>query len=652
MRFTRAKQNSGRLNALWGRGSRSESRLNALWGRGGRHAGAVLATLVVTCTVAATANAGTGVHRTWGFDVPGMGKVNAYVPDSLASAIQQNPKQRFDVIVEGVTTPQVKGQTKVSPFGLKNNLLGAKQGKNAIGGSQIRRTFRAINGLHAMLNGYQIGFLAKTQYVAAIVPNEPVKVSSVDLPYSNTQKWPWAIGAAVDWNSQASELTQPTIAIVDSGIDASRSDFGGRVLGQVNLASLTPNSPGDGYGHGTFVAGVAAGEAGGFAGVAPKANLFSLDVMDDEGESTVADIVAACDWILQNKAQYNIRVANFSLHATNPASLFFDPLDQAVEKLWLNGVVVVTAAGNYADGGAESGVPYAPGNDPFVITVGAADINNTVPTADDTAAPWSAWGYTPDGFMKPELSAPGRYVIGPVPAGAGLAAERPDAVTSDPNYMQLSGTSFSSPMVAGAAAMLLAQHPDWTPDQVKGALMVSASATPAATPGSLGVGELDVALARQVDNPPNPNAGLDQYLTTGSDGTVTFDSSAWQSAASTNSAWNDAAWGSAAWGSAAWGSAAWGSAAWGSNAWTDAAWGSAAWGSAAWGSAAWGSAAWGSAAWGSNAQGDAAANDLSMTPNATNATDDEIDQVESNLGIVDPACDPILSTTCTAPTQP
>jgi serine protease AprX len=175
----------------------------------------------------------------------------------------------------------------------------------------------------------------------------------------------------------------------------------------VNLDSLQPNSPGDGYGHGTFVAGIAAGGAGGFAGVAPSANLVSVDVMNDEGESTVADIVAACDWILQNKDQYNIRVANFSLHAMDRASLFFDPLDQAVEKLWLNGVVVVTAAGNYATDGQESGVPFAPGNDPFVITVGASDVNDTLDTSDDTVAPWSAWGYTPDGFMKPDLSAPG-----------------------------------------------------------------------------------------------------------------------------------------------------------------------------------------------------------------------------------------------------
>ena len=643
-------------------GTAVEGRHNTLWGRGGRHAGAVLAAVVISGMLAASAAAGvSGGHASWGFTTRGLGKTSAYVPDSLASAIQQNANQKFDVIVEGAR--QAPGG------GLRNSLINAQNGSNTIGGSQIRRTFRAINGLHAMLTGAQIRFLAKTSFVSAIVPNEPVRMSSVQLPQMNTQKWAWTVGAAVDWTTQASTLTMPTIAVVDSGIDTTRADFGSRVLDQVNLASLTPNSPGDGYGHGTFVAGIAAGGADGFAGVAPSANLVSLDVMNDDGEATVADIVAACDWILAHKQADNIRVANFSLHATEPTSLFFDPLDQAVEKLWLNGVVVVTASGNYADSGAESGVPYAPGNDPFVITVGAADVQNTVQTADDTAAPWSAWGYTPDGFMKPEISAPGRYVIGPVSAGAGLTVERPDRVITDPSgYMQLSGTSFASPMVAGAAAMLLAQHPDWTPDQVKGALMVSASATPAATPGSLGVGELDVALARRVTDPPNPNAGLDQFLTTGSDGTVSFDSAAWQTAALNDpnwgsAAWSDPAWGSAAWGSAAWGSAAWGSAAWtdaawgsaawgsaawGSAAWGSAAWGSAAWGSAAWGSAAWGSAAWGSAAWGSSAQSDQAANDPSIDPNATAATDDEIGLVESNLGIVDPNCDPSLNV-CTAP---
>jgi len=613
----------GRANAVEGRDSRDESRSNALWGRGGKRVAALLAMLVVACSLAATAAAGTGGgHRFWGFNVQGIGQTSAYIPDSLASAILQNPLQKFDVIVEGVQTPQDASQTRVTSFGLRSGLLGLRRGANTIGGSQISALYQSVDGLHASLSGMQIRFLAKMPFVSAIVPNEPVQTSSVGSMLSNAQKWPWVVGAPVDWFPQPAQQQTPTIAIIDSGIDATRADFGKRVLGQVNFASIAPSSPGDGYGHGTFVAGIAAGAAQGYAGVAPSANLLSLKVINDQGQATVADVVQACDWILQNKSTYNIRVANLSLHAASPGSVFFDPLDQAVEKLWLNGVVVVAAAGNYTTNGQESGVPFAPGNDPFVITVGAADIENTVPTSDDLAAPWSAWGYTPDGFMKPDISAPGRYLIGPADAGTGLALGRPASVVS-PGYMELSGTSFSAPMVSGAAAMLLAQHPSWTPDQVKGALMVSANPTPAAAPGSLGVGELNVFRARMVSNPPNPNAGLDQFLTTGADGTVTFNSAAWQSAALAN-----AAWGSAAWSDAAWASAAWSDAAWASAAWSDAAWASAAWASAAWSDAAWASAASSDAAW-----ADSAGNDTSLAPASTDATPDEIAAADQALGI-------------------
>ena len=614
----------------------SGSRANALWGRGGRKAGAAVAAFSVALALTASAAAAGAGNGKGGAAAPAT-----YVPSSLLSAVQQNPKQTFDVILQG--DPKGRSHGLLAKI-IADQTAGAAASSDSVGSTDVRAQYNSIDGVHALITGRKIQRLIKRGLVSSIMPNETVHMSAVTLPNSNTQKWPWVIGAPVDWNTQASALNAPTIAVVDSGIDATRTDFGSRVLGQINLASLTPNSAGDGYGHGTFVASVAAGAADGYAGVAPAAKLLSIDVMNDQGEATVADVVAACDWILQNKDTYNIRVANFSLHASNKASVFFDPLDQAVEKLWMNGVTVVAAAGNYAQNGQQSNVPFAPANDPFVITVGAADTRDTISTSDDVAAPWSAWGYTPDGFAKPDLSAPGRYIIGAVPSGAYLMTERPDrVVSSSPGLMQLSGTSFSAPMVAGAAAMLLAQHPDWTPDKVKGALMVSANATPAATQGSLGVGELNVAAARKVQNPPNPNAGLEQYLTTDSGGSTVFDSAAWQSAALANAAWGSAAWSNAAWGSAAWGSAAWGSAAWSDAAWSDAAWGSAAWASAAWSDAAWSDAAWSDAAW-----ADQSSADPSIDPNSTAISNDDIAQIEASLGIVDPACDPILST-CTAP---
>ena len=638
-----------------------EKRSNALWGRGGRRIGVILAaTASVLVAVSGAAGAPASPPSASAQQTARMhtmsSRIRAYIPDALLSAAQQNPKQSFDVILTG-------SRKERSGNFFKKAFADSSTNGETVDTKKIRRQFTAIDGGRVTLTGWQILALGMSRNVTAILPNDTVKLSSVALPVSNSEKWGWSTGAAVDWTGQALSLQAPTIAIVDSGIAADRADFNGRVIGQTSLASSLPNGPGDTYGHGTFVASIAAGGAADHAGIAPNVNLVSVDVMGDSGASTVSDVIAACDWILANKTQYNIKVANFSLHAANPTSIFFDPLDQAVEKLWLNGVTVVTAAGNYAADGQASGVPFAPGNDPFVITVGASGINNTLDTADDTAAPWSAWGYTPDGFSKPELSAPGRYMLGAVPSDATLALERPDHVM-DPGYMQLSGTSFSSPEVAGAAALILAQHPSWTPDQVKGALMVSAQATPAATPGSLGVGELNVPLARLVTDPPNPNAGLDQYVSTDGNGNPVFDTATWQTAAQSDAAWASAAWSSAAWSSAAWSSAAWASAAWASAAWASAAWSDAAWASAAWSDAAWSDAAWASAAWASAAWSDAAwadaawadaawadASDADVTVERSPMTETETDQAEANLGITDPSCDPVQNT-CTAPPLP
>ena len=628
-------------------GTRSSgNKSNALWGRGGRRAGVALA--AVSCVLVVVSGAAgspaappSGSAAQTGLVKSMSSRVHAYIPAALLSAAQQNPKQSFDVIIQG-------SRKERSGNFFKKAFQDSAANGQSVATTQVRRQFTAIDGGRATLTGWQILALGMSRNVTAIMPNEAVQLQAVDLPVSNSEKSGWSTGAAVDWTSQALSLQAPTIAIVDSGIDASRADFNGRVIGQANLASSLPNGPGDTYGHGTFVASIAAGAAAGHAGVAPNVNLVSVDVMGDSGASTVSDVIAACDWILANKTQYNIKVANFSLQASSPTSIFFDPLDQAVEKLWLNGVTVVTAAGNYAADGQRSEVPFAPGNDPFVITVGAADIMDTVGTSDDVSAPWSAWGNTPDGFAKPELSAPGRYLIGAVPADATLATERPDHVI-EPGYMQLSGTSFSSPAVAGAAALILAQHPSWTPDQVKGALMVSAQSTPAATPGSLGVGELNVPLARLVTSPPNPNAGLDQFVSADASGNPVFDSAAWQAAALANPAWNDAAWSDAAWSDAAWSDAAWSDAAWASAAWSDAAWSDAAWASAAWASAAWSDAAWSDAAWSDAAWADAA--DADAAVERSPMTDAETAQAETDLGIVDPSCDPVQST-CTAPLLP
>jgi serine protease AprX len=410
----------------------------------------------------------------------------------------------------------------------------------------------------------------------------------------NWQQWPYAVGLDKVWDAVSSAgATAPTIAVVDSGVDGSVPGLEGAVTDQVTMTSLPQADAADGYGHGTFVTGVAAGRGDGYAGAAPTAKIVSLDVLDDDGMARTSDVIAAADWIYQHEDEYGIRVANFSLIGSAPTSMTFDPLDSAIEKLWFSGVVVVAAAGNFAENGEESDEPYAPANDPFAITVGATDINGTLPPDDDFSAPWSAWGHTLDGFAKPELGAPGRYMVAPVPTASTLYQTRPDRIV-DPGTLQLSGTSFAAPIVSGVAADLLALHPSWTPDQVKGALMLSAMVPGAAVPFSSGVGELDAAAALDVTDPPNPNADLDAFLVPDPAGgsTPVFDAGSWGTTVE-----GDGSWGTGSWGTGSWGTGSWGTGSWGTDYWSSEAYGA---------SGSWGTGSWGTTTpdWGDNASAD------------------------------------------------
>ena len=398
----------------------------------------------------------------------------------------------------------------------------------------------------------------------------------LDSNPSSNQVWPTAEGLRPLWSdTEQYRSATPTIAIVDSGIDKNRVDFdgGARVVADQVITQLVPNSPGDGRGHGTFVAGIAAGSGANYAGAAPAAKLVSLDVMDDAGMARTSDVIAAAQWIYEHKDQYNIRVANFSLHATAPSNFTTDPLDKAVEKLWFGGVTVVVAAGNYGHSDGPSGVMFAPGNDPFVITVGAVDLDGSVRVWNHDVPSWSAYGYTYDGFRKPEISAAGRYMVGPIPANATLLAEKPENAVGT-GYMRLSGTSFAAPVVAGAAAQILARHPSWTPDQVKGALMKAARYVRDAPPGSAGVGEVNAYRAANVNRAPNPNLALDAYLMSdpAGGGTPVFNAVSWSDAARGNHVWDAVSWSDASWSDVSWTDVSWTDVSWSDVTWSDVTW--------------------------------------------------------------------------------
>jgi serine protease AprX len=572
MRLDQERTADDRPSALWTKGGRSRTvdsergnvRSSALWGKGGRGFAALIALVLM-------------------FAVPPAALAGAHVSKSLRSKAKASPYKHFNVIVQG---------DEVSSRRVAKRVRGE--------GGKVNKTLRSVNGVSARLSGKAILRLAKRGDIFAITPNapvyatesgsgslgdltdpllEPIVVTASSPVYSaapqSAEMWRETVHADVLWSAidlltgaaLESAPQAPTIAIVDSGVDPSKvADFGGRLLASVNVSSLSPGAEGDSQGHGTLVAGIAAGANPAHLGAAPNAPLVSIRTSDAVGRSLTSDVIAAADWILANKDAYGIRVANFSLAGSVETTFRYDPLDRAVERLWFAGVVVVAAAGNHGtEDGSQVSMAYAPGNDPFIITVGALDQSQTSDPYDDSVPWWSGKGYTMDGFSKPDMAAPGRYMVGPVPADATMPAHAPERLV-EPGYMWMSGTSFAAPVVAGLAAQLLARHPDWGPDEVKGALMLTSAYL--GVEGS-GVGSVDGFYAAGLDfTPPNPNENFYPFVEVDeATGYRQFNAANWAQYVETEANWAQANWAAANWAQANWAQANWAQAAWSSANW-------------------------------------------------------------------------------------
>jgi hypothetical protein len=193
--------------------------------------------------------------------------------------------------------------------------------------------------------------------------------------------------------------------------------------------------------------------------------------LDENGQGSYASVIKGLQWVLMNKGRHNIRVVNLSLVATAMSPYWADPLNQAVTQLWANGIVVVVAVGNSGPGAMSVGVP---GNNPYVITVGAfADNFTPNDWSDDYLAPFSASGPTLDGFVKPDLIAPGAHIVSTMNGDTTLAKTYPENVLPK-KYFSLAGTSQATAVASGVAALILSQNPDLTPDEVKFRMMGSA----------------------------------------------------------------------------------------------------------------------------------------------------------------------------------
>ncbi|MDQ1672597.1 MAG: serine protease AprX, partial [Frankiaceae bacterium] len=291
-----------------------------------------------------------------------------------------------------------------------------------------------------------------------------------------------------------------TVALIDTGVSP-LPDVAGSVV------RVTTGAPGgvpadcvnfsgestcdDQYGHGTFLAGLMAGDGsasdGRYRGTAPAAKVLSLKLSGPDGSADVSKVLAAIQWVVSFRDTYGIKVLNLSLGTDSTQSYRLDPLNYAVEQAWKSGIVVAVAASNRGPGSATIAKP---GDDPYVLTVGAVDDLGTAATSDDVLPDFSSHGPTAaDGLAKPDVVASGAHLVSLAAPGSTISTQFPSSMPAP--YRRGSGTSMATAAVSGLIADVLSADPSMSPDRVKFALTSTAHPTASTDVQSVGSGLLD-----------------------------------------------------------------------------------------------------------------------------------------------------------------
>jgi serine protease AprX len=554
---------------------------------------------------------------------------------AVADRMVENAGEIVEVIVQAVTGTA--------------GTADAEQSVANLGGEVVQR-LGIVDGIVVRIPADKVDDLSRAPGVASVTSNQRVQLLSRR-----------ARGEAIRGQATLGHVRETVGVDIANlfGVDGSGVSIGLVDTGAANVAGLPrvdrgPATAGgvslDGYGHGTHLAGIIAGDDpgssnGSFAGMANDARIVSVNAATDDGATNLASVLAALDFILYQKDAKNIRVVNLSLGVPAGPSYTTDLLAFAVERLWFAGIVVVVAAGN---SGELAGSPLtSPATDPYVIAVGSVDTKGTGNEADDVVHAFSPAG-TP--ARRVDVVAPGQSLVSLRAPGSVSELSYPDAHIGS-RFIKGTGTSQAAAVVAGVVADLLELRPSLTPDQVKSVL--TRSADPVAGAGDKdGAGMVDLlaaiakspasnatqtwpratghALTNPPPQPPAPDAPVctwdheqgpppppPQTLDPAADPTVapacgwtggqwsadgttftggTFQAGTWTGSSWTGSSWTNGTWTGSSWTGGQWMVGTW-EGSWNGSSWTGSSWTGSSWTGGEWTGSSWTGSSWTGSSW-------------------------------------------------------
>ncbi|MGH2757157.1 MAG: S8 family serine peptidase [Actinomycetota bacterium] len=362
-------------------------------------------------------------------------------------------------------------------------------------GGTIEQPLPIVNGAAARVPEGSIGALESRAGIVQVTNDD--KIAFQAAAATDTKRIQGTVNSDELWR-EGVDGHGVTVAILDTGIHASHPDLAGRVLHCEDLSGerTTAANCADTFGHGTFMAGLVAGNgassSGKYTGAAPGANLVAIKAAGFDGSTDVSNVLAGIQWAVAFKDTYNIRVLNLSLGTDSSQDYRLSPLNFAVERAWQAGIVVVVSAGNT---GPDSKTVMKPGDDPFVITVGSSSDMGTSTIGDDVVTGFSGRGPTrANGLAKPDVVSPGMRTISLRSPGSAIDQKYPSARV-DANYFRGSGTSMSTATVSGVVAQMIQANPSLTPDEVKARLVGTAREIAETDPLKAGAGLVDAYAA-------------------------------------------------------------------------------------------------------------------------------------------------------------